>query len=166
MNIDFKNLGQSKTVRGVLLGIVIVVVVLIIFQAGVFVGFHKASFSFRMGDNYYRNFGGERGPGQGQGLPEDLMRGDLPGGHGVAGKIISVKLPTLVITGPDNLEKVVLVGTSTEIKKFRDNTSTTDLKVNDFVVVLGFPNDQGQIIAKLIRLMPTPPSDPKINFKK
>ncbi|MCX6713900.1 MAG: hypothetical protein NTV48_02240 [Candidatus Vogelbacteria bacterium] len=152
-----KDLTKTKTFRGVLFGLVIAVVVLFIFQVGVFVGFRKASFAYQFGDNYYRMFEG-RGPekGKGPGIG-GMMRDDLQGGHGVVGKIIKVDLPTVVVLGSDNLEKIVLVDDDTAIKQFRNQASSTDLKIGDMVVVIGTPNNQGQVEAKLIRLMPKAP---------
>ena len=36
----------------------------------------------------------------------------------------------------------------------KSNITTNDLKLDDFVVVIGTPNTQGQIEAKFIRVMP------------
>ena len=36
----------------------------------------------------------------------------------------------------------------------KSNITTNDLKLGDFVVVIGTPNAQGQIEAKFIRVMP------------
>ena len=81
----------------------------------------------------------------------------MPGGHGAVGEIVSIALPQVVVAGPDNLEKTVLVGTSTRVREFQDEINVGQLKVGDFVVVLGNPNEEGQVDAKLIRLMPPPP---------
>jgi hypothetical protein len=116
-------------------------------------GYHKARFGARFGDNFERNFiGPRRGNFSGR-LPGPGM----PGGHGAVGEIISISLPQIVVAGPDNLEKTVLVGTSTMVREFRNEITADKLRVGDFIVVLGNPNDEGQIDAKLIRIMPPPP---------
>jgi hypothetical protein len=46
--MDFARSHKILAVLGV------VIIELIVFQSGIFVGYHKAAFSFRMGDNYYR----------------------------------------------------------------------------------------------------------------
>jgi hypothetical protein len=46
----------------------------------------------------------------------------------------------------------------TEIRRFKDVIQLNDLKVNEPIVVIGEPNDSGQIIAKFIRMMPFPSS--------
>ncbi|MFA6897827.1 MAG: hypothetical protein WC250_00240, partial [Candidatus Paceibacterota bacterium] len=97
---------------------------------------------------------GERG-GRSFGMP--MMRGGFFEAHGATGKIVSIKLPTLVVASPDSVEKVVLVGDNTEIRRFRDVIKAIDLKVDDVVVVVGSPNDSSQIEARLIRVLPPPP---------
>jgi hypothetical protein len=52
---------------------------------------------------------------------------------------------------------VIVIGSDTIIAQMRSQATSTDIKVGDNVVVVGEPNDQGQIIAKLIRLMPPMP---------
>lgn len=148
----FKNIHESKTIRGIIIGIGIAIIILLIFSAGISVGEHRARFAGHFGDNFEKNFMGPRG---------DLMKKTKdqffrmqPGGHGAIGKIISIKLPQIIISGPDNLEKTVLINASTTIRKFQENIQSSDLKNDDFIVIIGNPNDQGQIEAKLIRIMP------------
>src|SRR3990167_7011985 len=104
--MDFRDIHKSQKVRGILIGLGVVVLVLVIFQTGQVLGYHKAKFGARFGDNF---------------------------------------------------EKTVLVGTSTRVREFQDEINVGQLKVGDFVVVLGNPNEEGQVDAKLIRLMPPPP---------
>lgn len=145
----FPNLRWKKTlciVGGVVL-------LLIVFQAGVHVGYHKAAFSYSFGDNYYRNFG-ERHDGRG---PFGMEKERFSEAHGALGKIISITASTLIVEDKDNIEKIIIVNDDTTIKRFRDNATIGDLKVSDFIVVIGSPNDQSQIEAKLIRILPPPP---------
>lgn len=130
------------------------VIALAIFQAGIFVGYRKAAFSFRMGDNYYRVFGDRGRQPFGGIVPDD----ELSEGHGAVGRIVRVSLPSFVVSTPDNLEKTVIVSDGTIIRRFRDAASPNDLKADEYVVVLGSPNNQSQIEAKLIRILPPPPT--------
>ncbi len=161
IKIKIKDFVQSKKFVKILCGIGVIVVALIIFQAGIFVGYHKAAFSYKWGENYYHDFFG--GPREERGLfkgPMGMMgipREDFSSAHGVSGKIIKVDLPTIVIDGQDNVEKVVLIKDDTVIRSLRENIKPTDLKADDFVVVIGSPDDKGQIEAKLIRIIPSPP---------
>lgn len=156
-----KEFPQSKTFHGVLIGIGIAIAALLIFQAGIFVGYRKAAFAFKFGDNYYRTFG-DHGP-----RPFQVPVGEkFIDAHGAAGKIIGVSLPTFVVEGPDSVEKVIRIGEDTEIRRFRDVATSSDLVAGDFVVILGKPNENAEVDAKLIRIMPPPPDIGEINSKK
>lgn len=140
---------ESKVFVGVLYGIGIVIVLVLIFSAGISVGFHKASFGRAWGENYEKNFG-MRPNFPGPGFGQDKM----PNAHGAVGKIIKIELPTIMVQDKDNTEKVVLIKDDTKIQAVQKEIKNTDLKLDDFIVVIGSPNDQGQIEAKFIRLMP------------
>ncbi len=144
---DIKKVFESKVSFRILSGIGIGVVVLLIFSAGVSVGFHKASFGRAWGDNYERNFGMR---------PNRPMFGNdnFPNANGAIGKIIKITLPTIIIQDKNNTEKVVLIKDDTKIQKMMANIKATDLSIDDFAIVIGSPNTQGQIEAKFIRIMP------------
>ena len=72
----------------------------------------------------------------------------------IPGKIIKIELPTIIVMDKDNTEKVVLIKDDTKIQNKKQDIKNLDLKVDDFIVVIGSPDDQGQIEAKFIRLMP------------
>lgn len=151
--MDIKEYIRSQSFRGVLAGIGIAIVILMIFQAGVFIGYRKASFAYRFGDNYYRAF--DRRPPSPFGVP---MSGEFGTTHGAAGQVMSVSLPTFVVAGPDSIEKTVLVGTSTLVRKLDAELKPEDIQTGDFLVVIGEPNDEAQVQAKLIRILPEPPT--------
>ncbi|OHA09476.1 MAG: hypothetical protein A3B37_02120 [Candidatus Sungbacteria bacterium RIFCSPLOWO2_01_FULL_59_16] len=157
--MNFKDFVQSKTFRGILVGIGVVLIALFIFQAGVFVGYRKASFSYRWGENYHRNFGGPAG-----GFMRGPVGGDFANPHGTFGRIIKIELPNLTIQEPKDVEKVIVIKSDTIIRRFRDAVKPEDLKVDEHVVVIGSPNDAGQIEAKFIRVMPAPPFPPPQSF--
>lgn len=153
--MDSNKIFQSKTFKYTLWGIGALIVIFLIFKAGMLVGFKKADFSYKWGENYHRNFGGPRG-----GFFKDFSEKDLIDGHGTFGKIIKIEGSALTIKGPNDIEKAVKISKKTTIKRFMDNIKPTDLKTDDLVVVIGKPNDAGQIEAELIRLMPPPPPPP------
>lgn len=156
---DIKKVFLSKTFGGVLAGFCIAVIVLVIFQAGMHVGFRKASFAGRFGDNYYRTFDNHRmGPSA-----IGMSRMDFVETHGAAGRIVSINLATLVIEDRDGTEKVVLIKKDTVIRLFRKEITSSELAVGDFVVVIGSPNDQAQIEAQLVRLLQTSGDNGKKN---
>lgn len=106
------------------------------FQLGILVGLSKARFVSRFGDNYMRH---------------------VPGGHGIVGKVISANGTDYIITDKNNVEKIITVSSTTIITKQRQKATVT---VNDFVAVIGEPDEQGKVVAKFIRIMP-PPYDKK-----
>ncbi len=123
--------------------------IILIFGAGVFVGGMKARFSYRWAENYQKNFAGPRG-GFMNGFPA-RPGNDFIESHGVFGQIIKIN-SDLVINGQNNVERIVIISSSTTIQKARQTITKDDLKVGDNVTVIGSPDDQGQIEAKLIRV--------------
>jgi len=150
MNID--KFLQSKTFKITLLAIGGLIIFLFIFKAGMMVGFQKANFSCHWSESYHRNFGGPRG-----GFPGGFSDRDFMEANGTVGQIIKIASSTLVIKGRGDVEKVILVKDDTVINKFKETITINNLKVDDMVVVIGEPNNDGQIEAKLIRVMPKPP---------
>jgi hypothetical protein len=137
---------EKKSTQKIVLILGIVIVMLVIFKAGVYVGYRKAGFSRGLGDSYFRNFGGSPRGG--------MMRDDIPGGHGVTGKVIKVTPTSLIVEGSDNIEKIITINSETLVRKFRDTASTTALQVNDNVIVIGTPGSNGDVTARLIRILP------------
>jgi hypothetical protein len=133
--------------------VIALVAALLIFKVGVSVGYHKASFSYRSGDAYYRMF--DKGPRMGM-MGQTFFRDDFSSAHGAVGKIVSVSLPTFVVASPDNIEKTVIIGDDTIVRMFRGVVDSKKIAVDDFALVLGTPDDTGRIGAKFIRLMPYP----------
>ncbi len=152
MILDIKKLVSSTSFKVILMAIVSLAIASLVFQAGVFVGFHKASFLFKSGDNFYRTFG-ERG---GMMMNGGMFRDEFSGGHGAVGKIVKIELPKLIVLGSDNIEKVVTTDSKTEVREGRKNSSINKLSLDQYITVLGTPNDKGEITAKLIRVMSGP----------
>lgn len=156
MQIDTNKLGQfvgqcvqSKKFMVLIAGLVGLAVLVGTFSLGVFVGYHKARFSYAWGENYHNNFGGPRG-----GLFQDFSGKEFMDAHGTYGQIVKVDSSTLVVNGRDNVEKIVVVNDDTSIMILRNAVKISDLKVGDSIVVIGEPNEQGQIEAKFIRFLP------------
>lgn len=150
--MDYNKFFQSKGLQGFLVGIGCFVVFLVAFRAGMSVGFHKADYSYRFGDNYCRNFAG----------PKDGFRGGLEGrgfmdAHGIIGQIIKIDGALLIINDKDGVEKIVKTTAETAIVSMRANITFGELKNDDLIVIIGEPNVAGQIEAKLIRIMPPMP---------
>jgi len=144
---NIKKVFEGKNSFRILCVIGFVIVALLIFSAGIKVGFYKASFGRAWGENYERNFG------MMQNRPM-FGNDNFPNAHGAIGKIIKKELPTIIVQDKDNTEKVVLIKADTQIQKIKEKATQADLKIDDFIVVIGTPNEQGQIEAKFIRIMP------------
>ena len=154
------DLIKSKKVTVVIAVLFAFALLLGTFSIGVAVGYHKAKFSYAWGENYHRNFGGPRG-GFIKELNQELSGGDFIGGHGTFGQIISIADSELVVRGKDNIERNIVVCENTDIRRFKDTIQIKDLLVDEPIVVIGDPNDQGKIEAKFIRIMPTPARLPR-----
>lgn len=144
-----KNSFSADTSKTVITGLLVFISILLVFGAGIWVGGKKAQFSYRWADNYHKNFAGPR-----EGFRGDWRmsrRNDFIDGHGSFGEIIELSDPGFVIMGRGDVEKMIITTEDTVVKKGKD-TSEEGLKVGDSVVVIGSPNEDGQIEAKLIRV--------------
>lgn len=153
--MDYKKITDSKILKRILYGLGIAVIALLIFQAGAVIGYRKADFYSRWGENYHRNFGGPPG-GFVRGM--GISPAALPNSHGTFGQVIKIEPSGFAVESSEGVEKTVIAKDDFLIRRFRDNIGLNDLKAGDFVVVIGDPNNQGQIEAKLIRVLPPPES--------
>lgn len=164
--MDFNRIFESKTFK-IITGILLILVIFLLgFQLGTMVGFKKANFSYKWGENYHKNFAGPR-----DGFMREMgMMG--PGNkefiepHGTIGEIIKIDNQSIIIKGQDEVEKIINVKDDTVIKNLNTDVKIENLKANDLIVVLGSPNDSGQIDAKLIRIMPSQGNAPTNQIKK
>jgi hypothetical protein len=148
-----KKVSNRDVLKWIIIGLVAFVVVVLIFSVGMFIGGMKARFSYRWAEQYHKMFAGPR-----RGFFSDWQKfpsGEFIGAHGVFGEIIVMKENEFVIKGRDDVEKVILISEKTTIQKGREKLKKEDLKVGNFVVVIGSPNEGGQIEAKFIRVFPS-----------
>ena len=156
MNFNFKEMVQSKIFTRIILGLGVVLILAVIFQAGVFTGLEKAEYSGRLGENYERIFTDNGRPPMMNRVLGGTPMGNLAGNHGAVGMVIKVSSSTLVVAEPNNLEKIISVNDKTIIRKFRDQILIGGIQVGDSVSILGGANDKGEIVAQFIRVMPKP----------
>ncbi len=149
MPTDIKKLIGTKIVKTSLIIFGGLIVAMAIFWFGMFVGFHKAGFSYQWGENYGNLFEGTE-----HRLSRELRGGGFIDAHSAVGSVIKVDTSTLIIKGDDNVEKNISINSNTVIRRGQNTVSSADIKADDRVVVLGVPSSTGQIEAKLIRLMP------------
>jgi hypothetical protein len=129
--------------------VVAVIALLLVFKAGMSFGYHRALFNSEWGQNYYRNFYGDRRS------PMPMM--DLPdrgfmGMHGTVGTIIDISSSTISLKGQDNIEKSIVIKSDGVARRGGSNISFSDLKIGDNIAVIGGPNENGQVEAKFIRV--------------
>lgn len=155
--------------KWIIVGLAGFVIVVLIFSVGMFVGGTKARFSYRWAESYHKNFAGPREGffGNWQGIPP--LPGEFIEGHGAFGEIIKINDSDFVIKGQGDLEKIIILKEDTILEKGRTTIKKDNLKVGDQVVIIGSPNEQGQIEAKLIRIfngqdIKAPPSFPRFPF--
>lgn len=143
-------LSEPKIFKNIIYTVGIMFVSFLIFQAGMFVGLYKSSFRHDWDDNFFRNFGPRN---NGRMIGGDIQD-NFPNAHGAIGKIIKIEFPTMIIADKDNTEKVILITDDTKIRQMRQEGTFDDLKIGTYVVVIGSPNNQGQIEARLLRIIP------------
>lgn len=153
LTTPIKNKLSTIRVRTILIGLGLLLIMFTVFQAGVFIGFHKASFGRAWGERYTNNFD----PRARDELVHMPRPDQFASGHGAVGKIISATETSLVIDGPDHLEKTISLSPESAIRKFKETASLSDLVPGTFVVVIGEPDTSGTINAKLVRILPPPP---------
>jgi hypothetical protein len=154
--MDYNKILQSRAFKFFLGTLFSLMVLAVIFGLGMFVGFKKAKFSYKWGENYQRNFAGPRG-GFFENFSRDFMGKDFVDSHGTIGQIIKIDGLDIIIKDRDGVEKVIATNDATSIKRLSEDVKITDLKVDDYIITIGDPNDSGKIDARLIRIMPTPP---------
>ena len=152
-------LGQffkSKLFAGIIVGVCGMLVVICIFEAGVIIGYHEAEFSSHWGENYGRNFANSSSSNP-MGFPD--MRAPTP--DGILGKIVSISptsasSTTIILSNNLKPEEKILIDSGTIIRDHENTLSASELTMGAYIVVLGIPNDQGEIQANLIRVVPAP----------
>ena len=145
--MNFKELSESKYFRSILLVLGASTFTLLVFQAGLEMGYRRASFSYQGGEKYYQAFGPRQNKGSAR---------EFPAPHGAAGRIVSTSLPTFVIEDREGFEKIVRLDKDTIVRRLRNEVKASDIKTDDFAIVIGAPNDKAEIVAKLVRLLPPP----------
>lgn len=129
--------------------IISLVIILIAFECGAQYGFRKALFVNSWNNNMFRGMHDPRFM-----FAPFSKRSDDARPNGIVGEIVSLQLPAIMIKGKTTSEEVIIVDAKTTIHKMREQSTTTDLKIGDDIVVIGKPNPEGQILASFIRILP------------
>ena len=117
------------------------------FQLGVMIGYRKAMFSYRWGEEYHRNFGGPA-----RGFMPNPRQEPFFGGHGTTGIVLTVDGSEISMRGEDGVERIVVMTDHTKISRARTPAKKEDIKPNERIVVIGRPTDQAKLEALFIRL--------------
>lgn len=170
--MNAKEIMQSKYFQVIMVTTGVCIVALSSFVLGVTVGIHKAKFSSAWGENYERNFIGERGNMMDNDERDERRNGIVPGNgmmnrfgfdkktdgrnfrnaHGIAGKVLSVSDTSIIITDKDNKENVIAVTEKTLFKQNGEDVQLSDIVKDDSIVVIGKPSDNGVVNADFIRV--------------
>ncbi len=153
--MDLKNLVQSKNYKIIMISLASLAVIFLTFTAGMSIGFHKARFSYQWGENYHKNFIGPRG-GMFRGMLGDFGGKDFIDSHGASGQILKIDGSELIIKGQDGVEKIIVVKEDVAVLHLRETVKPSELKVDDYITVIGSPTSDGKIEAKFIRVLPAP----------
>ena len=154
MNRDsLTKFAHSRLFEGIIVGFAIALIVVCIFEAGVAVGHHEASFPSRWGENYARDFGD---PSQGLGMLG--LDDHQPNSNGTVGQIVSISSTTITIASDQKPEQQIILGSDTVIRNPSGDVTSTALAIGAHVIVLGTPTASGEIDAKLIRIVPAQPT--------
>ncbi|HEY0908228.1 MAG TPA: hypothetical protein VGE35_02655 [Candidatus Paceibacterota bacterium] len=146
----FWDTQKSRTITIVVLSFIAALVIL---KIGMFIGYHKALFAYRSDERHFIMMKGGEGMGAGMRIPSPrIVREEFPTGYGATGRVMSVSLPSFIIASPDNTERTITVNGDTMIRRFKSTVPATDIKTDDFTVILGEPDESGTIRAKFIRL--------------
>ncbi len=151
----------STAFRGVMIACGVLFIFLVGFGIGMKVGFHKALFSAKWGEQYEKNFLDRSERGMRQDSPrasfrekfEDMRIGKgMRSGHGIAGDVVSISDTSLVIKNPDNQENTIQTNDQTTIARGQETVAPKDIAIGSRVIVLGKPQDDGVILARFIRV--------------
>ncbi len=150
--MNIKKFLQSRGFTRILYALGILLIVLVIFQAGMFTGYRRAMFLAQMDSNYRRDLHDPRS------LFAPFMHGpDEANSHGAVGEIVSVNLPLVMVKGGSTAEEIVMINPGTTIRRFHDTATTSDLRAGEQVVVVGNPDSDGRIQAQFVRILPNLP---------
>ena len=142
--------STGSSTYGKMIGILAILLgALLIFGAGVAVGYSKAVFSRDWDDSYAGRFARPGSP-----FMPASGGDDMPNPHGAYGEVVAIHLPVIVIKGPEEAEKSVVLDGQTGIRRFHDPATSTDIMLGDTVVVIGEPDGQGQVHASFLRIVP------------
>lgn len=155
--MSLQRLTESKYFKVAAITSGVLLVALVSFASGLHVGFHKALFSAKFGENYERNFlsapHDRPVPSLGmRSMTDPVGEKGMRNPHGLSGEILSLSGDSIVIKNRDNQESTIRVSEATVINRGKETLMFSDLATGNKIVVIGKPQDTGIIDAHLIRV--------------
>jgi hypothetical protein len=144
------NFLASRKVRLVLWILGSLIILFVVFGLGIAVGYDRAGFAAGFEKNYSHMFYGAS-PGGMVGLVAPPMPGAI---HGVVGTVIDLGTSTISVEDQENNEQSVEVPAGTVIRQGNSNIVIGAIEIGDQLTVIGDPNEQGQVVARFIRIFP------------
>lgn len=144
---NFLSSRKIRTTLWILGGLILLFVA---FGLGVALGYRRAGFAAGFDADYYRNF---IGAGATSVAPAGFMMPPPPTvTHGVVGTVIDLGTSTVSVENGEGNERSVEVPSGTVIREGDQTIVIGNMAVGDQITVIGEPNDQGQIVARFIRI--------------
>lgn len=153
IHTEIQNAVRSKWLAWLLLGLGALLVLLLVFDAGLAVGTRRAM-ELRGGPRVDGHSAPMFGIG---GFGVTMPHGFIPDGHGAVGTIQSINLPTITIKTRDGDTEEVVLSDSTTIESATTSMNATNLAVGQQIVAVGNPNaatSSQRMTAELIRVLP------------
>ncbi len=158
LSYGMHNIHKSKWFIAAVAGLVEIILLLLVFRLGMVLGAHRAEFEGVWAKNYGRLFGEPK-----KDFFAEFSRDDRINPFGNAGIVLSANGNIFVMKSSNNIEKTILVTTSTIIRSRMSTIGVSDIKVGDPIVVIGDPNGSGEIVARFVRTFPLPSSLPPLS---
>lgn len=151
--MDLKFFDKKNSLRLVyVLGAI--VIALLLFRAGEFVGYNKAQTAYDWGQEYFGIFGHDNDVASHGGPFAMLPHDSFAAAHGAVGKVVKLALPSIVIEDQSGVEKGIVTTDDTQVRELRNSIQVTQIAVGDNIIVFGTPDTSGQVEATLIRVFP------------
>jgi hypothetical protein len=160
MNTFFKEKLSSPRVQLALYIVGAVCIAVLIFHAGFIAGSHNR-FPSPQGQVPGWNF---KAPGFGDiHFPQSFMMQ----GHGLVGTIQDISTSSITIQTREGDTRTIALTKKTQFRNLDGSASSTALSAGSSIMVLGVPDENGQISADVIRIVPSdfPPQLPPVQLQ-
>ncbi len=142
-----------QSLKLVVLVLLAFVAVLIVLRIGMFVGYQRAEYSFHWGDQYHQMFGGPA-----KGFLDDFDGHGFVDAHGLFGEVLEVRGNEIAMRDKDGTEKIVITTPETVIRRQMQTLTLHQVVPQMRIVIIGEPDDDGRVEAKMIRVFDQVPS--------